>query len=397
MLAYIAPESTLLVLLLVLTLGMFLPELLKKFRLPFITLIIIAGAIFGPNFLGYVQADEVVSFFGFLGMAFLMLLAGMETDISILEKKKGKILTMGLINGLVPFVVGFFITYLFGYSIETAILIGIVFISSSVALIVPSLTQAKALSKSTIQMILAAVMVADVISLVALGAILQSSAPLTSLPLIIYFPLLIVSIGILFKIIPKISDFIMEKELNGYKGYEERLRFVIIILFAILLYFSLLGVHPILAAFLAGLSLSKVVMKEKTKIVHTKLHTLGYGLFVPVFFFIVGMELDIGILFSFNSLSLIAPVLIIGAILSKLASGYVAGKIAGLSKKSSLVFGSISTTQLTTTLAVTYAAASLGLLDSLLVSSIVVLALISTFVGPMLAKKFGEKAEKEFE
>ncbi|MBT7241348.1 MAG: cation:proton antiporter, partial [Candidatus Diapherotrites archaeon] len=332
MLLIIPAESTLIVLLAVLTLGLIIPELLKKFRLPFITLIILAGAVFGPNLLGYVQVDAVVSFFGFLGMAFLMLMAGLETDMSVINKSKLKIIVMAVLNGFIPFLVGFGIMLFFGYPIETAVLIGIVFISSSVALIVPSLKEAKALSRNTIQLILAAVMVADVISLIALGVIFQSNSPITILPLWIYFPLLIVSIGILFKIVPKVSDFIMQKELTGYKNYEEKLRFVVIMLIGILLYFSLLGVHPILAAFLAGLSLSKVVMKEKTKIVHTKLHTLGYGMFVPVFFFVVGMELDLGVLWNVNSMSLILPVLIVGSILAKLGSGYFAGKIVGLSK-----------------------------------------------------------------
>ena len=397
MMLAIAPESTLIVLLAVLTLGMVLPELLKKFRLPFITLIIIAGAIFGPNFLGYVQANEIVSFFGFLGMAFLMLMAGLETDLSIIRKSKFKIVVMALLNGFIPLLVGFSIMLFFGYSIETSILIGIISISSSVALIFPSLKEIKALGTGTIHLIMAAVVITDVVSLIGVGIIFQSSSPITELPLYIYFPVLLISIAVLFILVPKVSNYILEKEFGGNKRYEERLRFVIIILIAVLIYFSLLGVHPILAAFLAGLSLSKVVMKEKTKIVHTKIHTLGYGLFVPVFFFIVGMELDLTVLFTFSSMSLIMPALIIGSIFAKFGSGLLAGKLVGLSKKATLVFGSISITQLTTTLAVTYAAAALGLLDSLLVSTIIILALITTFVGPMLAKKFGEKPEEEFE
>jgi len=48
-------ENTLLVLLLILSLGLIIPELFRKFRLPFITIIILLGAIFGPNGLNYFE------------------------------------------------------------------------------------------------------------------------------------------------------------------------------------------------------------------------------------------------------------------------------------------------------------------------------------------------------
>ncbi|MBU0466152.1 MAG: cation:proton antiporter, partial [Nanoarchaeota archaeon] len=131
-------------------------------------------------------------------------------------------------------------------------------------------------------------------------------------------------------------------------------------------------------------SLSKVVKKDKSGVLYTKLHTLGYGLFVPIFFFIVGMEMDISLLKHFDITNILMISLISGLIISKIVSGYLAGRIVKLSKKDSLLYGSISITQLTTTLAVTYAAASLGLLDSVLVTSIILLSIITTFLGPLL-------------
>ena len=45
----IAPESTLIAFIIILSLGLIIPEFFKKFKLPFVTVIILLGAILGPN------------------------------------------------------------------------------------------------------------------------------------------------------------------------------------------------------------------------------------------------------------------------------------------------------------------------------------------------------------
>ena len=382
-----AAENTLLILLLILTAGLIIPEFLRKFRLPFITLIILAGSILGPNGFNYVAQDNIIEFFGFLGMAFLMVLAGLEVNITRLAKSKYKIFVMAFLNGFIPFLVGVTITRLFNYSWTTSILVGIVFISSSVAVIIPSLQGKNLVKKNSAQLILSAILLADIISLIALGIIFQNVSKITDLPLIPYFLILILSIMALFYFIPKVSNYTLKKKLSQDEGHERRIRFVMIILIGILVYFSILGVHTILAAFLAGLALSGVVMNEKSRSLYTKLHTLGYGLFVPVFFFVVGMEMDIGLIINLDVRNIIMVSLILGLIISKFISGYMAGRIVKLPKKDSLVFGSISITQLTTTLAVTYAASTLNILDSTLTTSIILLSIVTTFLGPILASR----------
>lgn len=378
-------EATLLTLLLVLTISLIVPELFKKFRIPFLSVIILTGAIFGPHGLSYIESNEIISFFGFLGMAFLMFMAGLETDITKIYKSKNKIIIMALFNSLIPFLTGLLITRLFAYSWSTSILVGIIFISSSVAIIVSSLRDNKEITKDLSQLILSVVMVIDIVSLLALGFIFQTSNKITFLPLPIYFIILIISIYLLFKVVPLISANLIKKRFFYDYGHERRLRFIIIVLVAVIAYFSFLGAHPILASFLAGLSLSGAIIYEKTELLKSKINAIGYGLFIPIFFFVVGMDIDISIIFNFDIKNILIISLIFGLIFSKFISGYLGGRIVGLNKKDSSLFGSISITQLTTTLAVTYVASSVGLLDSTLVTAIIILAIITTFIGPVLS------------
>jgi len=387
-----APESTLLIMMVILLFGLVTPELSKRIRIPFVTSLILIGAILGPHGLGYVYSNEVIDFFGFLGMTFLMLIAGLETDVSKLKELKGKIFVMASLNGLIPFLVGGIIIYSFGYPLSTSLLVGVIFISSSVAVIVPSLKAARMFNTNVGQIILASVLLADVASLIALSFFLQKASPITSLPLLSYFVIVILSVVGLFFLVPRLTRRLFNGRFSSRTKYEKQLRYVIVLLIGALIYFSALGVHPILASFLVGLALARII---KSELIFKKINTLGYGLFVPIFLFIVGMEMDLSILVKFDIQNILMISIVLGLILSKFLSGILGGRIVNLRWKHSLFFGSASIIQLTTTLAVVYAASTLNLLDSVLITSIIILSVITTIIGPILLHIWPEVFKKE--
>ena len=120
---------------------------------------------------------------------------------------------------------------------------------------------------------------------------------------------------------------------------------------------------------------------------YEKIDTLGYGLFVPVFFFIVGMEMDLSLLWTFDVRNIILWAIVLGSILSKSISGYIGMRQQKYNSRHSAMFGIATTAQLTTTLAATYAASSLGVLDNTLVTSILVLSTITALGMPIIFHK----------
>jgi Kef-type K+ transport system membrane component KefB len=154
---------------------------------------------------------------------------------------------------------------------------------------------------------------------------------------------------------------------------------------AVLLFFSLLGVHPIVAAFLLGLILSSAVSSDK---LFTQLHTIGYGLFVPVFFFMIGTQIDVSSFIGVGSNLTFFATIILVSVLVKFGSGYVAGRLAKISREHSAMFGMASTIQLTTSLAATQAAFSLGIIDAPLLTSMVMLSVVTTILSPLLLRLF---------
>jgi Kef-type K+ transport system membrane component KefB len=381
----LASESTLFALLTILTLGLVVPEMFKRFKIPFVTSIILVGAVLGPNLLGYVESNEVINFFGFLGMTFIMLMAGLETDLGKIGHLKAKVAVMSAFNILVPLLVGLAISSLFGYSLVDSIIVGIIFISSSVVMVLPVLKSAGVLKKDLGQAIISSIMIADAVGLVLFTVVLQSVSPLAKLPLPLHFLVLAVSVTAIFLIIPKLIRFYTNKKTLANVEHETQLRFIMVITIAVLAYFSFLGVHAILAAFIVGVALSRTIRSHE---IYLKFHTLGYGLFVPIFFFVVGMEMDFAVFSLANSAGLVVVSIVLGSILSKFISGFIGGKIANFSTVNASVFGTASMIHLTTALAITFTASSLNILDPVLVTSMIILSIVTTILGPLVLRLF---------
>ncbi|WP_457826273.1 cation:proton antiporter domain-containing protein, partial [Staphylococcus aureus] len=75
------------------------------------------------------------------------------------------------------------------------------------------------------------------------------------------------------------------------------------------------GAEHILGAFLAGVVVS---LLQPNKELVEKLDSFGYGFFIPIFFIMVGVDLDIPSLIQNPSLLIIIPVLILAFLISKL-------------------------------------------------------------------------------
>ena len=370
-----ALEQTLPILLIILLLGVVVPELFRMIRMPFIGALILMGAILGPNGFNWVYADPILQFFAFLGGAFLMLLAGLEAKLSVLRHSKKEITHMAIINGTIPFIFGIVVTRLLGYSWATSFMVGVVFISSSVAIVASTLHHTHLIKKKIGKLILSTTVTEDIVSLLLLGVLVQTADQITPMPLPLYFAVLFVSLIALKVAIPTIADYFFKRRKKNQ--YERETRFVLVILLSVLLYFSGLGVHPIVAAFFVGVLLSDVVKDNR---IYQKFHTLGYGIFVPVFFFIVGMELNIDVLLSLN---IAVITIVLTSILSKVASGYYGARKLGMRKITAKIFAVATTPQLTTTLAVTYGGLTSGILDDVLVTAILTLSVITTIISPI--------------
>jgi Kef-type K+ transport system membrane component KefB len=377
---------------LVLLAGLVFSEIFAKLHLPLVVALIIAGIFMGPFGFDFFTPNETINFLGEIGLVFLMFMAGLETRFSSFRQLGKEISLLSVLNGFVPFGVGVGIALLFGYGWVAALLLGIIFISSSIAVIIPSL-QANNLFQGRLgRSIVASTVLEDVASLVLLSLLLQLIInPTANIPLPLFYGILLISVFGLRLIIPKIRAFLTWQMRKRTDIFEGEVRLVFVILIGTVIFFELLGLHAIIAGFFAGLMLSESI---KSDIVRQKLHTLSYGLFIPIFFIVVGANTNIRVLGDAGGALLITVAIIAASIGAKFVSGWIGGKLMRFSNRESAIMGAATIPQLSTTLAVAFTGFELGVLDERLVTAMIALSIVTTFLAPFLIRMLS-KPERE--
>jgi len=125
--------------------GVFFSMIARKTHIPWVVALLAGGIILGPNVFDILEINPTIEFIGQIGLIFLMFMAGLETDMSDLKEFRWKLGFLAFMNGAIPFVVGAGIGLLLGYTLLPSLILGVVFISSSIAVVIPSLESHKLL------------------------------------------------------------------------------------------------------------------------------------------------------------------------------------------------------------------------------------------------------------
>lgn len=367
---------------LVLLFGVLFSLAFRKFHLPWVMALIVAGIVMGPYGFDVVETNPTIEFIGQIGLIFLMFMAGLETKLSTFKEFRSGILWISVLNAAIPFAAGYLVGFIFDFSNISSLMLGIIFMSSSIAVIVPTLESVGLLRQKLGRSIVSATIIEDIASLILLSILLQSLNPVTALPLpSFYFLLAVILVGFRYGL-PKLRSLMPFKK-DETDLFESEVRVVILLLIGVVVTFDLLGLHPIIAGFFTGLVLSDSIT---SKILVDKLRTISYGIFIPTFFVIIGMQTDITVFFrTAGDFGLIVTVVLV-SMFTKFGSGWFGARISGFKNYEAITVGIATMPQLSTTLAVVFTAVELELLQPNLVTAMVILSIISTMATPVLIR-----------
>lgn len=371
--------------------GVFFSMVFYRLHFPWVVGLILGGIVIGPHVFNVLKITPTAEFFGQIGLVFLMFMAGLETRISNFKEFRTGLIWLSFINGAVPFAVGVGISLWFGYGWIGALLVGTIFVSSSIAVVVPSLEQHNLLHTRLGQSVVMTTVIQDIASLIILSVVLQSISPVTTLPLYVFYPLVVGTLIVFRYLLPKISNFFISTVRNTGDLFQQEFRSTFLVLMGTVIVFEFLGLHPIIAGFFAGLILSDSINSDALK---EKIKTISYGVFIPTFFIIVGVQTDVSVFFNFSETFFLISVIVLGSVLAKFVSGWIGAKMVGFSTDQSLLFAVTSVPQLSTTLAVAFAALTLGLIDQKLITAMVVLSITTVIVSPVLMNILGVRIRK---
>src|SRR5919202_397268 len=112
--------------------------LVPALRLPAVVLEIMLGIVLGPAALGWVEVDRPVEVLSLLGLAFLLLLAGLEVDF---DRLRGQLLRLAALGFVASFAVALAVAVgLDGAGVTgAALLIAIMLSATSLGVVIPVL------------------------------------------------------------------------------------------------------------------------------------------------------------------------------------------------------------------------------------------------------------------
>jgi len=368
---------------LILVAAVFFSEVFRRVHLPWVVALILAGVVLGPHGMEMVALNDTIRFLGQVGLVFLMFMAGLETHVPLQNGARARVVTVALLNSIVPFAVGFGVTWWFGFSLTTSLLVATAFVSSSIAIVIPTLESLSVLSTRVGNVILSATVMQDILSLVLLSIIMHTVQPVTQLPLPIFYLLLFLLLLGIRWLVPRIEQLFARSYANEQDKFQQELRVVLMMLVGIVLVFEVAGLHPIIAGFFAGLILSDSIRSYQFK---EKLRAISYGVFIPLFFVVIGIRTDLTAFVKSSEALMMTGAIVGGSILAKLVSGWLGARIIGEHRRSASLIGAATVPQLSTTLAVVSSGLELNLLSGNLATSLIVLSIVTTLVSPLLVR-----------
>lgn len=331
---------------LILFIILFAPIVLNKLRIPHLIGLIIAGAIIGPNGLNLIARDMSIILFGTVGLQYIMFLAGLEIDLADFKKNSGKSLVFGLLTFLIPMALGTFAgLYVLHFSWATSILLASMFASHTL-IAYPIISKLGVSKNRAVNITVGGTMITDTLALLVLAVIAGMQTGEINQEFWIRLGVSVIVFGLVVMLLfPIIGRWFFKRFDDNISQYI----FVLAMVFLGCTLAELAGIEAIIGAFLAGLSLNRLI--PHTSPLMNRIEFVGNALFIPFFLIGVGMLVDYKAFIKDWKTIEVAGIMTFVAILGKYLPALITQKIFGFSKdERRLIFG-LSNAQAAATLA----------------------------------------------
>lgn len=366
------------------------PLSVRVFRLPVpaIVLEILLGVIVGPQVLGWVSMDAALQVLSTIGLSFLLLLAGLEIEV---RRLRGPLLRRA--SG--AFVVSFALAVAMGVALgmsglaQSPVLMAVILSATGLGIILPVLKDAGIVETRAGQVIVAGASIAEVVPIVLLSLLFSEDtsvgigARLTLLAAFLGFTgvVIVVVLGLerartVCKTLLDLQDTTAEIRVRGTMA--------LLLVFASLA--AAFGLESILGAFLAGAALT--LLDRDDDMTHTqfytKLHAVGFGVFIPFFFVATGVSLDVRALLDHASSLAKIPVFVVALLIVRALPAVFYRPLLG-HRRNVLAAGLLQATSLSIPVVAGGIGVELGLLEPANFAALVAAGLLSVIVFPRLA------------
>ncbi|UDY34698.1 cation:proton antiporter [Dermatobacter hominis] len=273
-----------------------LSELVARWRIPSVLFELLLGIVIGPAVLGLAEVDGFVDGLSTLGLAFLFYVAGYELD---LRRIKGEPFNRAATGWVVTVVLGLGVA---GVLVATGfvlseLLIGLALTTTAIGTLLPMLQDRGLVGTRFGDLLVSAGAVGEFGPVLAVTIFLGTSSPTTEGLLLIVFVLLALGLAWIVER-PRPPRFVEVMERHLESSSQLPVRVVILLTTAMVVVAVHLGLDMLLGAFAAGLIGRVLFPPDQSKLLGTKLQSIGFGFLIPVFFIVSGMQFDLDALTS---------------------------------------------------------------------------------------------------
>ena len=367
-----------------LVVALFAGFLFARFGQPKVIGYILIGVVIGPSIFGIVSPSdaettsglpETIMMLAELGSLVLLFMVGLECDLRQIYTKKSIGIALGGV--VIPWVGGFIIAVLAGYSIE-AVFIGATLVATSVAVTASVISDLGLVGGHISNAIVGAAVVDDILGMIVLSISKGMSSggidPVALIALVIGAVVFVVGgawIGTRFLV-----KLVFNVQISGFKRKLPLSGFTLALAIAFLYAFvsELIGISAIVGAFVAGTVFAGSALRDGIR----KGTQYLEALFVPLFFVSLGTVVNLSEIWN----TIIFGVsLTIVAVITKVVGCGLPAWLSGMKKWDSIAVGIGMTPRLEVALVIAYYGLSTGIIGVDLYSVVVFMGLVTAIVA----------------
>ncbi len=362
------------------------------------------GIILAPTLLGrFVGFDQTsVQTFAALGAIFLLFLIGLESDFRALYTRRNFFVALGGV--LLPLGFGFLAAWFLAPTntipagsnqFSMAIFVGATLTATSTAIAASILLELGLMKEEIGRTILGAAVVDDILGLLVLSAVVgvtHGTIDALGIGLVVVKAVLFIVGGILVGL-HFFSPIVVRVQIMGLKLGVKHGGFIIAL--AVALFYSLIaetiGLSAVIGAFLAGTLFAAAPLKDEFT---DGAHYLE-AVFTPIFFISLGLNVDLTSVLATPSIFLFTIVLLVVAMVTKVAGCALAAWAQRMTPLEALAVGWGMTPRGEVGLIVAVTALTAGIIGNALFSVIVFVIILVSVVPAPLFKQALKAVEQE--
>jgi Kef-type K+ transport system membrane component KefB len=379
-------------------------HLLRRLGQPMVVGEILAGLLLGPSLLGMLWPEAsaflfpprslpALELFGQVGVLLFMFVIGLEVDLGRQAAHARTVLAVSHAGLVVPFVLGVGLALAIYPELAApgaplagfALFIGIALSVTAFPVLARILAERGLTATDLGQRALGCAAVSDVLAWAVLAvvvALVRTEGPGAALwMLVLAAGFVAVMVGVVRRPLEQLVDRYYVP--GGREGYP-LIAGMLIFAFTAAVLAEAIGLHALFGAFLAGTLVSG--HHQFRGYLHDRVLPLSSLIMLPLFFAVVGLRTDIGLLDTAADWLLCAAIIAL-ATAAKLGACMLAARASGLPWRESFALGALLNTRGLMELIVLNLGYELGILSQRVFTMLVIMALVTTLMtGPLLSR-----------